>query len=125
MNLLQPIVFWTVVKTGSFSQAAADKRLAQLAVSYHIKALCRSDVGVTALIGIVLLSGALPLAPSTGTRAELRRPPGIAVIRGPILSQAPTLCSVPAIYLWFDRLARRLESFSIDVRRMPDLVPAE
>jgi multidrug efflux pump len=53
------------------------------------------------------LLGAVPLAFGGGTGAELRRPLGITIIGGLILSQALTLYTTPVIYLWFDRLARR------------------
>jgi multidrug efflux pump len=53
------------------------------------------------------LLGAVPLAFSTGTGAELRRPLGITIIGGLIFSQILTLYTTPVIYLWFDRVARR------------------
>jgi multidrug efflux pump len=54
------------------------------------------------------LFGAVPLALGTGTGSELRRPLGITIIGGLILSQVLTLYTTPVIYLWFDRIARRL-----------------
>src|SRR6266571_4434266 len=54
------------------------------------------------------LLGALPLALGTGVGSELRHPLGITMVGGLILSQALTLFTTPVIYLWFDRLARRL-----------------
>ena len=55
------------------------------------------------------LLGGLPLALGTGTGAELRRPLGITIVGGLLLSQLLTLYTTPVVYLWFDRLA---QSFS-------------
>jgi multidrug efflux pump len=49
--------------------------------------------------------GAFPLALDTGTGAELRRPLGIVIIGGLIMSQMLTLYTTPVIYLYWDRLA--------------------
>jgi multidrug efflux pump len=53
------------------------------------------------------LLGGLPLAFGTGTGSELRRPLGITIVGGLILSQILTLYTTPVVYLFFDRLARR------------------
>jgi len=52
------------------------------------------------------LFGALPLALASGMGYEFRRPLGITIVGGLILSQAMTLYTTPAVYLFFDRLAR-------------------
>jgi multidrug efflux pump subunit AcrB len=48
--------------------------------------------------------GALPLALGTGTGSELRRPLGISIIGGLLVSQLLTLYTTPVVYLYFDRL---------------------
>ncbi len=54
------------------------------------------------------LFGGLPLALGTGVGSELRRPLGITIVGGLIVSQVLTLYTTPVVYLFFDRLAKRL-----------------
>jgi multidrug efflux pump len=56
------------------------------------------------------LLGGVPLALGTGVGSELRRPLGITIVGGLILSQLITLYTVPVVYLAFDRIASRLQS---------------
>jgi multidrug efflux pump len=53
------------------------------------------------------LLGAVPLALGHGTGSELRRPLGITIIGGLIISQTLTLFTTPVVYLFFDRLGQR------------------
>jgi multidrug efflux pump len=70
-----------------------------------------------------LLAG-LPLALGTGIGSELRRPLGVSMVGGLLLSQVLTLYTTPVIYIFFDRLAHRYSS-----RRAPEggpeAVPAD
>lgn len=70
-----------------------------------------------------LLAG-IPLAFGTGTGSELRRPLGITMVGGLILSQLLTLYTTPVIYLWFDRLSKRL-SWHRETNPGAEPVPAE
>jgi len=134
--------------------------------------LCRTELGVVALIGIILLIGivkknaimmidfaldaerkehkkpeeaiyqacllrfrpimittfaalfgGLPLALGGGVGSELRRPLGIAIVGGLLLSQVLTLYTTPVIYLWFDRLALKFSKSRSAERR--EAIPAE
>jgi multidrug efflux pump len=53
------------------------------------------------------LLGGIPLAVGTGIGSELRRPLGIAMVGGLLLSQVLTLYTTPVIYIFFDNLAQR------------------
>jgi multidrug efflux pump len=56
------------------------------------------------------LLGAVPLALGRGIGSELRRPLGITIIGGLIFSQLLTLYTTPVVYLFFDRIGRRLSA---------------
>ncbi len=55
------------------------------------------------------LFGALPLAFGTGTGSELRRPLGLAIVGGLIVSQVLTLYTTPVVYLFLDNLRLRIQ----------------
>ena len=68
------------------------------------------------------LLGGIPLAVGSGIGSELRRPLGICMVGGLLLSQALTLYTTPVIYIFFDKFAQR---FSRKRGRPAELRPAE
>jgi len=74
------------------------------------------------------LLGGSPLALGTGTGAELRRPLGITIVGGLIVSQALTLFTTPVVYLYMDRLrswGTRRRTVPSGKRMLPEATPAE
>jgi multidrug efflux pump len=66
------------------------------------------------------LFGALPMVISQGVGSEIRRPLGIAIVGGLMLSQVLTLYTTPVVYLYFDRLRLRYEAWR---HKRPAAVP--
>ena len=70
---------------------------------------CRLRFRPILMTTMAALFGALPLAFGTGTGSELRRPLGITIVGGLIVSQALTLYTTPVVYLFFDRMRLRFQ----------------
>ena len=70
------------------------------------------------------LFGALPLAFGTGTGSELRRPLGITIVGGLVVSQMLTLYTTPVVYLALDRLRLRVQGKERDAFTPHGAVPS-
>ncbi len=77
-----------------------------LAPEAAIRQACLLRLRPILMTTLAALLGALPLMIGWGMGAELRRPLGVTMVGGLIVSQALTLFTTPVIYLWFDRLSR-------------------
>jgi multidrug efflux pump len=62
--------------------------------------------------------GGLPLALGSGIGSELRRPLGISIVGGLLVSQVLTLYTTPVVYIFFDKLARRVTGSSASDRHL-------
>ncbi len=72
---------------------------------------------------LAALFGALPLAIGFGEGSELRRPLGIAIVGGLLVSQLLTLYTTPVVYLYFDRLRRWTLRRRAAVATLPNPAP--
>ncbi|MEO7028482.1 MAG: efflux RND transporter permease subunit [Acidobacteriaceae bacterium] len=72
---------------------------------------------------LAAMLGGIPLALGTGTGSELRRPLGVAIVGGLIVSQCLTLFTTPVVYLFFDRLRVALPRFRTRARRWAGFAP--
>jgi multidrug efflux pump subunit AcrB len=70
------------------------------------------------------LLGGMPMALGWGVGSELRKPLGIAIVGGLVVSQMLTLFTTPVVYLYLDRLRKRFSRTQSDFRNRPGyLVP--
>ncbi len=71
------------------------------------------------------LLGGLPLALGGGVGAELRKPLGITIVGGLLLSQLLTLYTIPVVYLYFDKLATRFKPNPAHASYEPEIAVAD
>jgi multidrug efflux pump len=90
-----------------------------------IRAAARERFRPILMTTLAALFGAIPLAIASGPGAEMRRPLGIAIIGGLVISQMLTLYTTPVIYLMLDRLHRAFGGRSANAATSSEAVAAD
>ena len=119
MGLIGIILLMGIVKKNAIMLvdfALEAERQRGLSPELAIREACLERFRPIMMTTLAALLGAVPLALAFGTGAELRRPLGISIIGGLIVSQMLTLYTTPVVYLALERLAGK---------RPPIVVPAE
>jgi multidrug efflux pump len=103
--------------------AIAAERSEGKSAAESIAEACRLRFRPILMTTVAALLGAVPLAFGTGMGSELRRPLGVTIIGGLLVSQVLTLYTTPVVYLALDRLRLRVVRFRERGATVPELAP--
>ena len=106
-GLATPLTYQGGIRNVADGVAAVQAGAERIALDSLLRDHPQQAAALAVPLGALALLGALPLALGRGTGSEMRRPLGIAIVGGLLVSQMLTLFTTPVVYLALDRFSSR------------------